>query len=185
MEGWAYSNWNATPEGMIGYCSESQQMLQEPYPNGYSLDPTAAIYMTGYHAMEYDFSVNFDGSCRTDLCPSSRIYMSPYGDIEQCTQYPQASWSPSEPSVASLSPPYDCNWGQTDSIKAVPDYDDPNEEVLQGLGLYDCPELAPKDKSSGGFGSFDVQYTSQGRGLKLEESFELTEGYFQNNEDSE
>ncbi|EPS44313.1 hypothetical protein H072_1694 [Dactylellina haptotyla CBS 200.50] len=166
----AYPGWNSIPEDTIAYCLDNQQILSESY--GYPLDPNSTIYMTGYHTMEYDCGTGLElPEDRTDPYQPFRKYMSPYGNMGDCSQYPHANWSPSEQSTASLSPPYDYNWDQADSINCHPNSDSQNEEVLLGLGLYECPELTMGDGSDSCF--------NQGRGLKLEESFELKAEYFQ------
>ncbi|KAF3236254.1 hypothetical protein TWF128_001416 [Orbilia oligospora] len=55
------------------------------------------------------------------------------------------------------------------------------DEVLQGLGLYDCPELAT---DRGSLDELCSNYLGLGKGLKLEESFEFKE-YSDDEEDEE
>ncbi|KAF3927269.1 hypothetical protein ABW20_dc0109417 [Dactylellina cionopaga] len=170
----SYTDWNLTPDDAIEYCFNNQQMLQEAYYDGVHFDSIGATYMSGHHAIEYQFGMNTQepsGIC-PDLDPSSPIYMSPCCDLTYCNHYSQTAWSPSEPSVASLSPPYDNCWNQTDSTQDMPERKHQEEEILQGLGLYDCPELIVEDDPFRALGAERF-----GKGLKLEESFMLEDGY--------
>ncbi|KAK6523939.1 hypothetical protein TWF281_001900 [Arthrobotrys megalospora] len=176
-----YSEWaNVTVDG---YYITDHQILQGQYHNGYPYETTATLYMTGYHAMEYEFCTGPPN--QSGFLPGFAIgvYSSPHGDNIDAPSYPQTAWSPSEPSVASLSPPYESRWEENDS-PASNGYssNDVADEVLQGLGLYDFPEFASDYCPSG------VLYASRpgsGRGLKLEESFEFKEEYSDDESDDD
>ncbi|KAF3270960.1 hypothetical protein TWF970_010673 [Orbilia oligospora] len=111
----------------------------------------------------------------TTECPSSNC-----SSIDT-PPYPPTTWSPSEPSVASLSPPYEVHLEKM-GFAARTEYPlDDTDEVLQGLGLYDCPELAT---DCGSLDELCSSYLGLGKGLKLEESFEFKE-YSDDEEDEE
>ncbi|KAK6514130.1 hypothetical protein TWF506_008551 [Arthrobotrys conoides] len=158
------------------------QIIQEQYASGYAYNATAMIYMAKYHAMEYEFNTglpnnvgilpDFAIECLLSDCGSTNI-----------PSYPPITWSPSEPSVASLSPPYDVYLEKKDlAARAESLLGDEANEVLQGLGLYDCPELAT---DHGSLDELHASYLGLGKGLKLEESFEFREEYSDDEEDEE
>ncbi|KAK6339490.1 hypothetical protein TWF718_008898 [Orbilia javanica] len=167
-----YSNWTgATPNE---YYLADHQITQEQYANEYTYDMIATTYMPKCHDMEYELSTRIPNNSGFFLNFTSE-YLSPNCDSTAAPSYPQTAWSPSEPSVASLSPPYDIQWEGKDPVAYVehPGAEEA-DEVLQGLGLYDCPELA---SDHGPFEQPCASYRNSGRGLKLEESFEFKEEY--------
>ncbi|EGX52561.1 hypothetical protein AOL_s00007g549 [Orbilia oligospora ATCC 24927] len=157
------------------------QAIQEQYATGYSYNAAATVYMAKrYHAMEYEFNTglpinpgllpNFTTECPSSNCSSI-----------DTPPYPPTTWSPSEPSVASLSSPYEVHLEKM-GFAARTEYPlDDTDEVLQGLGLYDCPELAT---DCGSLDELCSSYLGLGKGLKLEESFEFKE-YSDDEEDEE
>lgn len=156
-----------------GYYLADHQIIQEQYASGYAYDTAATTYMAKYHAMEYEFNTGLPNN--PGFLPNFATEYSSSNCGTDAPSYPQTAWSPSEPSVASLSPPYDTQWEEKDFAAGF-EYPLGNgtDEVLQGLGLYDCPELATDHES---LEEPYASYPSSGRGLKLEESFEFKEEY--------
>ncbi|KAK6347031.1 hypothetical protein TWF696_007116 [Orbilia brochopaga] len=174
-----YSNWNSTLVNTTGSCFQNHNIFEQPSARIYTEDVAPIMQIDNYHQAWHDFGFNQGTPMATAFAPfsDSRILMSPYGDFDYYTQYPQAAWSPSEQSAASLSPPSNRSLEQDVYQRHLQDSGAQEEELLQGLGLYDCPELMTDDRchidpNSGQLGL--------GKGLKLEESFELNEEYLEN-----
>ncbi|KAK6498589.1 hypothetical protein TWF481_011173 [Arthrobotrys musiformis] len=168
-----YSNWVGAATD--GYYPADHQVFQDQYMSGYAYDTTSTTYMTKGQAMEYEFNNGFSNNPQF-LLGFAPGYSSPNFGSTSTT-----AWSPSEPSVASLSPPSDTQWEEKSSVAEYPLADEA-DEILQGLGLYDCPELAADHGPSG---QLYASYSSPGRGLKLEESFEFKEEYSDDEDEDE
>ncbi|KAK6352669.1 hypothetical protein TWF730_009483 [Orbilia blumenaviensis] len=166
----AYPNWTGVATDT--YYLPHHQILQEQHVVGHSYDETALLFMAKYHIMEHEFNTGIQSN--SGFLPGfSPENPSPDDVSINISSHPQAAWSPPEPSVASLSPPYEPQWdGRDPETNAEYPLGDAGDEVLQGLGLYDCPELASEYKTPGELYS---SCPSLGRGLKLEESFEFKE----------
>ncbi|KAF3940707.1 hypothetical protein ABW19_dt0202655 [Dactylella cylindrospora] len=177
-----YSNWNQLPE-TAEYLFDSQQMIpQEPYFSEYPVD-ASGLYMTGYPTTSYSLGVGFEEPTALPLqMDQTQTYFSPSGtpnsqlwyqeparfDFAHYSQFPESMTS--SPSEESLSPRSIRNsWLDEPSHDQYAD--DQEEEPLQGLGLYDCPDLTMDEVESG----LCSRRLSLGKGLKLEESFQLNE----------
>jgi len=149
--------------------------------DGYPLDSTST-YMTGYPTTAYGFGYTIDdqSDMPMDFNPMSQAqlpYGTPYGDmychpgkweLDDFSQYaaiPELISSAN--SVASLSPLSDTQSWQASSMVTTPFTEEDDEEPLQALGLYYCPDLAMDEIY------IDPKRSSFGKGLKLEESFEF------------
>ncbi|KAJ6256586.1 hypothetical protein Dda_8451 [Drechslerella dactyloides] len=178
-----YSNWGSTLENATGSCFQNHpQFFQSPPARLYTDDIAPMIQVENYHQAWHDFGFNQETPAATAFTsyPDSRILLSPYGGFDYYTQYQQPAWSPSELSAASLSPPSDRDLGQEACLVDVQESSIQGEELLQGLGLYDCPELITDDTHTGS----NSGQLGLGKGLKLEESFELNEEYLDSSDDS-
>ncbi|KAF3926714.1 hypothetical protein ABW21_db0204746 [Orbilia brochopaga] len=178
-----YSDWTSTLANTAASCFQNQHVFDPSSTRFYTEDVAPIMQIDNYHQAWHDFGYNQATPPTEAFIPysDSRILMSPYSDFDYYTQFPQPAWSPSEQSAASLSPPSDQTVEQDAYLGNFGGSGMQEEELLQGLGLYDCPELMTDDTSqinphSGQFGS--------GRGLKLEESFELNEEYMEDSDDS-
>lgn len=165
-----YSSQHALLSGQGQYLSS--ESLYMPTQSLETIPPTYTQDIPSPHQLAY-YSVT-----QTPV-----LYGSPFGDSYPQYQNPSVwaydntafctpgSEAVSMPSVASLSPVSDAGW-QDSSSQCYQEEEE--EEPLQGLGLYDCPELT-MDEVDEDFGFLNSKRFSLGRGLKLEESFEYEE----------
>jgi len=106
-------------------------------------------------------------------------------ELEESIQYTaMPGLISSSNSVASLSPLSEGPSPQNSSLASIPYFEDDNTEPLQGLGLYDFPDLA-MDEAQSSFEHPDPKRVSLGKGLKLEESFQFNEDCLEDDDEED